>query len=70
MSSKNNSQTVQQKMSKLSELVAWFDGDDFQLEKAFDAFKQAEALAVEIETDLEGLQNEIEVLKKKFDNTN
>ena len=70
MSDKNNPQTVQEKMAKLSELVAWFDSDDFQLEKAFDSFKQAEVLAEEIEVDLNQLQNEIEVIKKKFDNAN
>ena len=32
-----------------------------------DKFKQAEKLAVEIETDLKSLKNDINVLKQKFD---
>jgi exonuclease VII small subunit len=66
MSTKSNI-TVQEKMTKLSELAAWFDSDDFVLEKALDVFKQAEELAAEIEKDLNSLKNDINVIKKKFD---
>lgn len=65
MSQKNN-QSVSEKTAKLSELVAWFDGDDFELEKALDKFKEAEKLAEEIEHDLLALKNDIEVIKAKF----
>lgn len=54
-------------MRKLDELLAWFDGEEFQLETALERFKQAESLAAEIETDLRTLKNEIEVVKKRFD---
>lgn len=59
--------TVQEKLSELSELVAWFQSPAFKLEDAFDKFKQAEALAEEIEKDLTKLKNDIKVVKKKFD---
>jgi exodeoxyribonuclease VII small subunit len=59
--------TIQQKMQKLSELVEWFDGDDFQLEEAIDRFKAAQDLALEIEERLTELKNDIEVIKQKFD---
>lgn len=59
--------TVQDKMSELSELVAWFQGPDFSLEKALDTYKKAEALAEDIEKDLTKLKNEITIVKKKFD---
>lgn len=62
-----NDATIQEKMAKLSELVAWFDGDEFQIEAAMDKFKKAEALAVDIEDDLQHLKNDIEVVKAKFD---
>ena len=62
-----NDMTVQEKMAKLGELVAWFDSDEFQLEAALDKFKEAETLANEIEDDLKNLKNDIEVVKKKFD---
>jgi exodeoxyribonuclease VII small subunit len=65
MSSKDKS--VTEKLAKLTELVAWFESDDFVLEEAISHFKDAEKLANEIEADLSGLKNEITVLKKKFD---
>ncbi len=66
MSEKNNT-TIQEKVAQLHELVAWFDGDDFQLEEAFDRFKEAEKLAETIESDLDTMKNEITILKKRFD---
>lgn len=59
--------TVQDKLSELSELVAWFQSPAFKLEDAFEKFKQAESLAEEIEKDLTKLKNDIKVVKKKFD---
>lgn len=65
MSEKN--ETVSRKLTRLSELVAWFESDDFVLEEAVDRFTEAQKLADEIEEDLSKLKNEIVVLKKKFD---
>ncbi len=62
-----NDKSVQDKLSELSELVAWFQSPAFKLEEAFDKFKQSEALAEEIEKDLTKLKNDIKVVKKKFD---
>jgi len=65
MSTKNNP-TISEKTTRLDELVAWFDGDDFELEKALDKFTEAEKLAAEIEGDLSALKNNIEVVRRKF----
>ncbi|MBB1556111.1 exodeoxyribonuclease VII small subunit [Candidatus Saccharibacteria bacterium] len=65
MSQENKS--ISEKMTKLGELVAWFEGEEFELEVALDKYKEAEKLADEIEKDLSGLKNEITVLKQKFD---
>ena len=65
MSDKNK--TIEQKTTQLKELVAWFESEDFVLEKASDMFKQAQVLASEIEDDLKVLKNEIEIVKKSFD---
>lgn len=65
MSEKNSS--IQEKTDKLTEMVAWFNGDDFSLEEAIAKFKAAEKLAVEIEQDLINLKNEINVIKQRFD---
>lgn len=59
--------TVQDKLSELSELVAWFQSPAFKLEDALDKFKESEKLAEEIEKDLTKLKNDIKVVKKKFD---
>lgn len=59
--------TVQEKMSDLTGLVAWFDSDDFAIEAAIDKFREAEKLAEEIEHDLKHLKNDIEIVKQKFD---
>lgn len=61
-----NSLTVAEKTAKLNELVAWFDGEDFELEQAVEKFSEAEKLAEEIERDLLQLKNTIEVVKTKF----
>ncbi|MGE5298502.1 MAG: exodeoxyribonuclease VII small subunit [Acidobacteriota bacterium] len=62
-----NDKTIQEKMNQLSELVAWFESDEFELEAAIEKYKTAEVLADEIGKDLSELKNEITVLKEKFD---
>ncbi len=66
MSGKND-KTVAEKTAELQELVAWFDSDNFALEKALDKFSEAEKMAVEIEHDLLSLKNDIEVVRTRFD---
>ncbi|MEI7689963.1 MAG: hypothetical protein WCI79_03300 [Candidatus Saccharibacteria bacterium] len=61
------SKTISEKTAQLNELVSWFDGDEFTLELALDKFKEAEKLAIEIESDLNSLKNEIQIVKQKFD---
>lgn len=65
MSEQNKS--VQEKLSTLSGLVAWFQSTDFKLEDAVAKFQEAEKLAEEIEADLTKIKNDIKVVKKKFD---
>lgn len=63
MSEKMN---LNQKIEKLDGEVEWFYSDDFKLEEATAKYKEAVGLAKEIEKDLEGLKNEIEVLTEDF----
>ncbi len=65
MSSKSNS--IEDKMIKLRELVAWFEGDDFTLEDATKTFEQATTLAHEIEHDLKDMKNTVTELKQSFE---
>lgn len=67
MSKQSEQKTVSEKMNELSEFVAWFEGDEFELEQALETYGKAEKLATEIEHDLSNLKNEIIVLKEKFD---
>jgi len=62
--------TVQEKLTELSALVGWFQGSNFQLETALDKFKEAEALADNIEKELTKLKNDITIVKKRFDSEN
>jgi len=68
MSTKNNL-TIAEKTAKLDELVAWFDTDDFEIERALSIFAEAEKLAHEIEHDLQALKNNIEIVKIRFSET-
>lgn len=62
-----SSKTIQEKITELQQLTAWFESDEFELEKALDVFKRAEELAAEIETDLKKLKNDVQVVAKKFE---
>lgn len=59
--------TIQEKMTELSELLAWFQSDEFVLEEAIGRYETAEKLAGEIEQDLKQLKNDITVVAKRFD---
>lgn len=67
MSQQNNEQPIEQELAELDKMVAWFEGDDFTLEEAMTQYEKAEKLASRIETRLTELKNEVNVLKKKFD---
>lgn len=59
--------TIQEQMNELRELVAWFEGDEFELELAMGKFAEAEKLASNIRQKLAEMKNEIVVLEQKFD---
>jgi|TARA_B100001245_G_scaffold108033_2_gene78865 exodeoxyribonuclease VII small subunit len=58
--------TIQQKIDQLDALVAWFDGDDFQLEQASKKLQEAAKLAKSIEQDLNTVSNEVAQVKRSF----
>jgi len=63
----STNKTIQEKITELTKMVEWFDGDEFKLEAALDKYQLAEKLAAEIEQDLSALKNEISIVKQKFD---
>lgn len=58
--------SLNQKIEKIERDVEWFYSDEFKLEEATGKYKEAIELANEVEKDLDGLKNEIEVLSKDF----
>ena len=58
--------SLNQKIEKLDGQVEWFYSDEFKLEEATGKYKEAVELAKDIENDLNGLKNEIEVLAEDF----
>ncbi len=59
-------ETINQKIERLNRDVEWFYGEDFNLEKASENYKESIKLVKEIEKDLNNLKNEIEVLSEDF----
>lgn len=59
--------SIAEKLSRLGELTAWFESDDFELETALKKFTEAEKLSQEIEDDLKNLKNSVTIIKQKFD---
>lgn len=64
--SKSN-RTIKENIAALQALLDWFESDDFSLEAAIDRYKEAEALAKQIEKQLLELKHEVNVLKQTFD---
>ena len=57
---------LNEKIKELDFKVEWFYSDEFKLEEAVEKYKDAAALAKDIEKDLGELKNEIEVLAEDF----
>ena len=63
---KTNEKTIEQMMAELNERIAWFQGDDFNLDEAKQRFIEARQLAKDIMAALDGMQHEITVLSEDF----
>ncbi len=67
MSQANNEPPIEQELAELDKMVSWFESEEFTLEEAMSHYEKAEELATRLETRLTNLKNEVNVLKKKFD---
>ena len=56
---KENNLTLEGKIAKIEREIAWFEGDDFVLEKAIEKYKEIIALVAEVEKELTELENTI-----------
>lgn len=62
----NNDMTIEQIMAELNERIAWFQGDDFNLDEAKQRFIEARELSKKITATLEDMRHDIEVLSENF----
>lgn len=62
----NNDMTIEQMMAELNERIAWFQGDDFNLDEAKQKFIEARELSKKITATLEDMRHDIEVLSENF----
>ena len=65
-SDKTNEKTIEQMMAELNERIAWFQGDDFNLDEAKQRFIEARQLARDITAALDDMQHDITVLGEDF----
>ena len=63
---KTNEKTIEQMMAELNERIAWFQGDDFNLDEAKQRFIEARQLAKGITAALDDMQHDITVLSEDF----
>lgn len=62
----NSDMTIEQMMAELNERIAWFQGDDFNLDEAKQRFIEARELSKKITATLEDMRHDIEVLSEDF----
>ena len=62
----NNDMTIEQMMAELNERIAWFQGDNFNLDEAKQRFIEARELSKKITATLEDMRHDIEVLSEDF----
>jgi exodeoxyribonuclease VII small subunit len=70
MSNAKAEPTLQQQMSELDDLLAWFDQPDIDLDEALTKFDHGVKLAEQLKKRLGGLENKISILKERFDQDN
>jgi len=58
--------TIEQMVAELNERIAWFQGDDFNLDEAKQKFIEARELSKKITATLEDMRHDIEVLSEDF----
>jgi exonuclease VII small subunit len=56
---KESNLTLEEKIAKIERETAWFEGDDFVLEKAIEKYKEIITLVAEVEKELTELENTI-----------
>ena len=63
---KTNEKTIEQMMAELNERIAWFQGEEFNLDEAKQRFTEARQLVKDITAVLDDMQHDITVLSEDF----
>ena len=53
-------------MARLEGEIEWFYGEEFRIDEAAEKYREALALAKEVERELGELKNEVEIIRKDF----
>lgn len=59
--------TLAEQLTKLDEVLGWFERDDFDVEEALSKYQTGMELTKHISEKLQAIENKIEVLKIRFD---
>lgn len=60
MSTKNK--TIKEQVADLEKILAWFEGEDFELDQALEKYQDAKKVVQEIEERLTKIKNQLEEL--------
>lgn len=66
MPSKSSKPTLQQQLAELDDVLSWFDNPDIDLDEALAKFDQGVKLVESAKEKLTALENNITVLKQRF----
>jgi exodeoxyribonuclease VII small subunit len=67
MNGMKTEKSLKQLMAEFEAVVAWFDGENLDVEAAIKQFEKGNRLAEQIKKQLETAKNQIEVVKKSFE---
>jgi exodeoxyribonuclease VII small subunit len=59
--------SLKQLLAEFDEIVAWFDNGDLDVEMAIKQFEKGSKLADQIKKQLETAKNQVEIVKKSFE---
>jgi exodeoxyribonuclease VII small subunit len=65
----NNDINFGKSIAELEEIVAWFESDEVDLDNALQRFERGMELAGQLKNHLQGIENKVEVIKRKFDSS-
>jgi exodeoxyribonuclease VII small subunit len=64
-----NDLTFEEKLAKLEQIVAWFESEGVTLGESMQRFEQGMKLAEGLEKELTEAENQVKIIKQKFEKT-